>query len=57
MIERVFSEHVWLWPVVWQSTAVLALGLAGSFVLRKRAVRAHQWLLLALWQTKYLSLP
>ncbi len=48
MLEGLLAQHVWLWPVLWQSTAVLTLGLLGSYALRKRAVRAHQLLLLAL---------
>ncbi|UCD48570.1 MAG: M56 family metallopeptidase, partial [Phycisphaerales bacterium] len=48
MISEILTQHTWLWPVVWQSTIILVLGLLGSFVLRRRAVRAHQLLLLAL---------
>jgi len=48
MIGEILAQHTWLWPAVWQSTAVLALGLGASFLLRRRAVRAHQLLLLAL---------
>jgi len=48
MIREILAQHTWLWPPVWQSATVLAIGLGGSLVLRKRAVRAHQLLLLAL---------
>jgi hypothetical protein len=48
MIGEVFGESRWLWPLLWQSTACLALGLGGSLVLRRRPVRAHQVLVLSL---------
>lgn len=48
MIREMLAEHTWLWPLIWQSTAVLALGLVGSLAARKHASRAHQLLLLAL---------
>ncbi len=48
MIEKMFTGHAWLWLLAWQSTAVLAFGIAGSVLLRNRAVRAHRLLLLGL---------
>lgn len=48
MIGEMFSGHAWLWPLAWQSTARLAVGLGGSFIPRRRPPRAHQLLLLAL---------
>jgi beta-lactamase regulating signal transducer with metallopeptidase domain len=48
MISEILAQHTWLWPLAWQSTTILALGLGTSFLLRRRAVRAHQLLLLAL---------
>ncbi len=48
MISQVLTQHPWLWPLAWQSTACLAAGLAGSILLRRRPVRAHQLLLLSL---------
>ena len=48
MTGEMFVRHEWLWPLVWQSTTILALGLAGSFIWRRRPVRAHQFLLMAL---------
>ncbi len=48
MIGNIFAEHPWLGPLAWQSTLCLAAGLGGSFLLRRRAVRAHQVLLLGL---------
>ena len=48
MISEIFAEHLWLWPLAWQSTLCLAAGLGGSVLLRRHAVRAHQILLLGL---------
>ncbi|MBN1360180.1 MAG: carboxypeptidase regulatory-like domain-containing protein [Sedimentisphaerales bacterium] len=48
MIGEMLSQYSWLWPLAWQSTASLAVGLAVSWLLRNRPVRAHQVLLLAL---------
>ncbi len=48
MIGEIFSEHPWLGPLIWQSTLCLAVGLAGSFLLRRRPARAHQLLLIGL---------
>jgi beta-lactamase regulating signal transducer with metallopeptidase domain len=48
MISEVFAQHSWLWTLAWQSTACLAAGFAGSILLRRRPVRAHQLLLLSL---------
>ena len=48
MISQVLTQHPWLWPLAWQSTACLAAGLAGSTLLRRHPARAHQLLLLSL---------
>lgn len=48
MIREILTQHAWLWPLAWQSAAILALGIVGSILLRNRAVRAHRLLLLAL---------
>ncbi len=49
MISELISEApLWL-PLLLQSTACLALGLAGSILWRRRAARAHQILLLGLF--------
>lgn len=48
MISEIMVRQAWLWPLIWQSTTCLAAGLGGSFILRRRAARAHQVLLLAL---------
>jgi hypothetical protein len=48
MLGEVLSQQCWLWPLAWQSSAVLAVGLGGSLILRHRPVRAHRLLLLAL---------
>jgi len=45
---ELFTQHPWLWPLAWQSTASLAAGLGASFFLRRRPARAHQLLLLSL---------
>ena len=47
MISEILVEHQWLWPAVWQSTTMLAVGLGASLSWRSRAVRAHQLLLMA----------
>ncbi len=48
MIENIPTQHAWLRLLAEQSTAILALGIVGSILLRDRAVRAHRLLLLAL---------
>jgi len=48
MMGEQFTQHPWLWPLAWQSTACLAAGLGVSFLLRRRPARAHQLLLLSL---------
>jgi beta-lactamase regulating signal transducer with metallopeptidase domain len=47
MIRTVLLPNVSLWGCLWQSTVFAVLGLAGSFLLRRRPARAHQMLLLA----------
>ncbi len=47
MIQTVLLPNVSLWGCLWQSTVLAVLGLAGSFLLRRRPARAHQVLLLA----------
>ncbi len=48
MISEMSSQHAWLWPLLWQSSVCLALGLGGSFILNGRPTRAHRVLLLSL---------
>ncbi len=48
MISEMLTQHSWLWPLAWQSTLCLAVGLAGSVILRRHAARAHQALLLGM---------
>ncbi|MBP7053911.1 MAG: hypothetical protein KBE65_23100 [Phycisphaerae bacterium] len=48
MFEEWIAQHPHLWTLAWQSTTCLTAGLGGSYLLRRRAVRAHQVLLLAL---------
>lgn len=48
MIAELLSENSFLWTCLWQSTACVAAGLIGSFILRRRPARAHQVLLLAM---------
>ncbi|MGE5296637.1 MAG: M56 family metallopeptidase, partial [Solirubrobacterales bacterium] len=48
MFEELIAKHPWLWTLAWQSALCLAAGLVGSHLLRRRAVRAHQVLLLGL---------
>lgn len=48
MIDEAIARYPWLWTLAWQSTACLAAGLTGSYLLRRQAVRAHQVLLLSL---------
>lgn len=55
MIGEILTQHTWLWTLAWQSATILALGIAISVLLRNRAVRAHQLLLLALVAT--LAIP
>ena len=48
MMAELLSENGFLWTCLWQSTACVAAGLIGSFILRHRPARAHQVLLLAM---------
>ena len=48
MKSELFLGGPWLWTYLWQSTIFVALGLAGSFILRHRPSRAHQVLLLSM---------
>lgn len=48
MIGEIFSEDPWLWPLLWQSTLCLAVGLAASVLLGRRPAKAHQLLLTGL---------
>lgn len=48
MIAELLSENQFVWTCLWQSTACVAAGLIGSFILRHRPARAHQVLLLAI---------
>jgi beta-lactamase regulating signal transducer with metallopeptidase domain len=48
MIDETIAQDPWLWTLAWQSTVCLAAALAGSHVLRRQAVRAHQILFLGL---------
>jgi len=48
MIAELLSENAIVWTCLWQSTACVAAGLIGSFILRHRPARAHQVLLLAM---------
>lgn len=47
MIRELFLEDMSLWNCVWQSTLFAVIGLAGSFLLRRRPARASQVLFLA----------
>ena len=48
MIRELFLEDLSLWGCVWQSTLFAVIGLAGSFLLRRRPARASQVLFLAI---------
>ncbi|MHC4595535.1 MAG: M56 family metallopeptidase [Planctomycetota bacterium] len=48
MIGELFSQSTLLWNCAWQSTACVVLGLASSYVLRRRPGRAHQVLFLSM---------
>jgi bla regulator protein BlaR1 len=48
MIRELFLEDLSLWGCVWQSTLFAAIGLAGSFLLRRRPARASQVLFLTI---------
>ena len=48
MILELFLEDLSLWTVAWQSTLFAVIGLAGSFLLRRRPARASQVLFLAI---------
>jgi beta-lactamase regulating signal transducer with metallopeptidase domain len=49
MTGEIATQHAWLWPLAWQSTICLAAGLGASIILRRRATRAHQVLLFAIF--------
>jgi len=48
MVTELLSGNGFVWMCLWQSTACVAAGLIGSFILRRRPARAHQVLLLAM---------
>jgi len=48
MIRALFLEELSLWSWMWQSTLFALIGLAGSFLLRRRPARACQGLFLAM---------
>jgi hypothetical protein len=48
MTTQFLSENAFLFQCIWQSTICIGLGLAGSYLLRRRPARAHQLLLLAI---------
>jgi len=48
MILELLREDLSFWTIAWQSTLFAVIGLAGSFLLRRRPARASQVLLLAL---------
>jgi beta-lactamase regulating signal transducer with metallopeptidase domain len=48
MILELFPEDLSLWTIAWQSTLFAVIGLAGSFLLRRRPARASQVLFLAI---------
>ena len=48
MILELFQENLSLWTVAWQSTLFAVMGLAGSFILRRRPARSSQVLFLAI---------
>ena len=48
MIRALFLEEMSLWSWIWQSTLFVMIGLAGSFLLRRRPARACQGLFLAM---------
>lgn len=48
MIRALFLEELSLWTWLWQSTLFVVIGLAGSFLLRRRPGRACQGLFLAM---------
>ena len=48
MIRGLFLEYLSLWGCVWQSTLFAVIGLAGSFLLKRRPARASQVLFLAI---------
>ena len=51
MISELFLQDLSLWSCVWQSTLLLMIGLAGSFLLRRRPARAFQVLFVAMMAT------
>jgi bla regulator protein BlaR1 len=48
MIRGLFLEDMSLWSCLWQSTLFAVIGLAGSFLLRRRPARASQVLFLTI---------
>ncbi|MGE5296639.1 MAG: M56 family metallopeptidase [Solirubrobacterales bacterium] len=48
MTGEMATQCAWVWPLAWQSTICLAAGIGASIILRRRAARAHQILLLAI---------
>ena len=48
MIRELFLEDLSLWSCIWQSTLFAAIGLIGSFLLRRRPARASQVLFLGM---------
>jgi beta-lactamase regulating signal transducer with metallopeptidase domain len=48
MMRELFLEDLSLWGCVWQSTLFVAIGLAGSFLLRRRPARASGMMFLAM---------
>ena len=48
MIRELLIENLSLWYCIWQSTLFAAVGLIGSFLLRRRPARASQVLFLAM---------
>ena len=53
MIRELFLEDLSLWGCVWQSTLFAVIGLAGSFLLRRRPARASAVLFLAVMATVF----
>jgi beta-lactamase regulating signal transducer with metallopeptidase domain len=47
MTTQLLSQNAFLFQCIWQSTICIALGISGSYLLRRRPARAHQLLLLA----------
>ena len=53
MIRELFLEDLSLWGCLWQSTLFAVIGLAGSFLLRRRPARASAVLFLAVMATVF----